>query len=344
MITEEEMKEILRAKDGRLFHREGQSLEFKEQYNFAGLAEYFRDFAAFSNNKGGLLIFGVTDAPRVATGLSENSLEAFEKIDPERISGYLLEIFSSNITWEQVVFDFDGKHFGVFKISEAEIKPVIARKDEGRDQIIKNGDVYFRYGGRTQKIQAAELEGIINRRIEQTNRDWIDHVRSIGTEGPRSAIVLKSESSLTRAKGAPLVVDEELARKLKFIKEGQFEERTGATTLKVVGDVVSVDTVAIEKVVKENLFRTYPFTAMELAIAVKNQIPSVGQSKIWRAISENKMKGDSSYSAYNFRSKKEEDQFSETRIVPSTTPVLYNQEAINLLVKLFKQEGDTLSS
>ena len=33
-----------------LKHRDSQTLEFKEAFNFAGLAEYFHDFAAFANN------------------------------------------------------------------------------------------------------------------------------------------------------------------------------------------------------------------------------------------------------------------------------------------------------
>ncbi len=49
-----EVAEYVRVlEDGRLFHRESQSLEFKEQFNFAGLADYCRDFAAFANNRGG---------------------------------------------------------------------------------------------------------------------------------------------------------------------------------------------------------------------------------------------------------------------------------------------------
>ena len=82
MIKADQILELLRTKaDGRLFHGEGQELEFKEQFNLAGLAEYFRDFAAFANNRGGYLIFGVTDIPRRPTGLSEAALEQFEKID-----------------------------------------------------------------------------------------------------------------------------------------------------------------------------------------------------------------------------------------------------------------------
>ncbi len=62
MIEESEIEEILRVKEsGYLFHREGQELEFKEQFNFSSLDDYFKDFPAFSNNKGGFLVFGVQD-------------------------------------------------------------------------------------------------------------------------------------------------------------------------------------------------------------------------------------------------------------------------------------------
>ncbi|PAV24427.1 hypothetical protein CF392_16350 [Tamilnaduibacter salinus] len=61
----------------------------------------------------------------------------------------------------------------------SDAKPVIARKDEGKDQIIKNGEIYYRYGGRTQKIQSAELESIINHRIEQNNQSWLNLMAKI---------------------------------------------------------------------------------------------------------------------------------------------------------------------
>lgn len=154
MIDQKEIEELVRLKGSTLFHREGQGLEFKEQFNLAALADYFRDFAAFSNNRGGYLIYGIKNTPRTRTGLSDKSIEQFEKIDPEKITGYLLEIFSSDIRWESALVEVSGVNLGVFKIYEAAAKPVIAKKNEGRDQVIKNGEVYFRYGGRTQKIQS----------------------------------------------------------------------------------------------------------------------------------------------------------------------------------------------
>ena len=97
---------------GYIFHREGQELEFKEQFNFSSLADYFWDFAALSNNKGGYLVFGVQDSPKILNGLSVNTLDQFEKIDPEKITGFLLNIFSENTNWKQATFEIDQVHFG----------------------------------------------------------------------------------------------------------------------------------------------------------------------------------------------------------------------------------------
>ena len=110
MINIDEIRQLLKVKsDGCLYHRESQTLEFKEAFNFAGLAEYFRDFAAFANNKGGWLIFGVKDRPkRELIGLNEKSATQLDKFDPEKITGFLLEIFSSNIQWEHDVIEIDG--------------------------------------------------------------------------------------------------------------------------------------------------------------------------------------------------------------------------------------------
>lgn len=336
MIDKAKIRDLLKVKGKFLYHREGQSLEFKEQFNLAGLADYFRDFAAFANNRGGYLIFGVTDSPRVASGLSQKALEAFNKIDPEKITGFLLDTFSSSISWEQAIVEIDGKYFGVFWIDPADTKPVIARRDEGKEQSIRNGDIYFRYGGRTQRIQSAELENIIYRRIERANKDWIDLVREIGPAGPSKALVLKSSQQIEDGRGGSFVVDQKLIQKLKFIKEGHFDQKDGATTLKLVGDVVPVDTVEVEKVVKENLLKEYPYSATELAAEVQKQCKCTGRNAIWRAIADNGVKNDPDYSAYNFRNNRQQDQYNKTGKVTSTTPSLYNKNAVDLLVKLLK--------
>ena len=339
MIDQLEVEELVRLKGTTLFHREGQELEFKEQFNLAALADYFRDFAAFSNNRGGYLIHGIKDSPRTRTGLSEKSIEQFEKIDPEKISGYLLEIFSADIQWEQALVEVDGVSLGVFRIYEAQTKPIIAKRNEGKDQTIKNGEVYYRYGGRTQKIQAAELENIINKRVEQNNKQWLDLMSKIGSAGPQNAAVLDTERSLIEKDEAKiLVLDEDLAQKLKFVKEGQFVERGGAATLKLVGDVVPVDKVEVVKRVKENLIKAYPLAALELVAEVQSLYPAARQGNVWNVISENEMKNNRDYSAYNFRSKKQEDNYQETGVLPKAIPSIYNNDAAVYIAKVLRGE------
>ncbi len=336
-IDEKYIQELLRLKGKYLYHREGQELEFKEQYNFGGLGDYFRDFAAFSNNKGGYMIFGVQDSPRIPNGLNTASLDQFDKIDPEKITGFLLEIFSPDILWEQAVIEHDGKSFGVFKIHEATVKPIIAKKDEGRDQIIKNGEIYYRYGGRTQKILYAELENIINKKVEQNNTQWLDLMSKIGHAGPQNAAILDTEKALIEKDDSRiLVLDEKLAGKLKFIKEGQFKEKKGAATLKLIGDIVPVDKVEVIKRVKENLVKKYPLAAMEMVQEVKSQLPSVTPNIIWQTIKENDIKNDLAYSAYNFRNKKQEDNFLKTGGLLTATPSIYNHQAVDFIVNIIK--------
>lgn len=247
MIKKEDVEQLLSLRvDGNLYHRESQTLEFKEAFNFAGLAEYFRDFSAFANNKGGWLIFGVKDKPkRELIGLSAKSYDQIDKLDPEKISGFLLDLFAGNIQWEHEVFSINGQYFGVFYIQEAKIKPIICKKDEGD---IKNGEIYFRYGGRTQKIQYPEFEAIINHRIERQNQQWIDLVSKIGKSGPQNAAILDlDKGAISKNDSQILVVDDELVRSINWIKEGTFSEKEGAPTLKLIGEVQSIDTVEVVK-------------------------------------------------------------------------------------------------
>jgi hypothetical protein len=124
---------------------------------------------------------------------------------------------------------------------------------------------------------------------------------------------------------------------LKFIKEGQFCEKKGAATLKLVGDIVPVDKVEVIKRVKENLVKKYPLSAMEMVREVKSQLSDATPNDIWRAIRENGLKNNLDYSAYNFRSKKHEDNFLETGTVFQGTPSIYNQDAVDFLVNVISE-------
>ena len=55
--------------------RESVHLEFKESFNGNAYDKYMKTMAAFANNSGGYIVFGISDSPRTAKGLSEKSLK-----------------------------------------------------------------------------------------------------------------------------------------------------------------------------------------------------------------------------------------------------------------------------
>lgn len=50
---------------GHIKARESSTNEFKEAFNWSCKADYAKTMAAFANNKGGFLIFGIKDTPKL---------------------------------------------------------------------------------------------------------------------------------------------------------------------------------------------------------------------------------------------------------------------------------------
>ena len=55
---------------GRLASRENSRLEYKQSFNWSGRAGYAKTMAAFANNAGGFIVFGVKDSPHDLVGLA----------------------------------------------------------------------------------------------------------------------------------------------------------------------------------------------------------------------------------------------------------------------------------
>ncbi len=337
-LSTEMIAELLKLDtSGRyIFHRESKNIEYKEGFNYAGWDTYLRNFSAFANNNGGYMIFGVKDRPKEPIGLGERAAEMFDSIDEEYISGEINKLFSPAINWEKQLIEAFGKPFGIIYIYKGNVKPVIAKHDDG---VIKNGEVYYRYSGRVQKIEYGELNEIIENRIKENTEQIKSLLFKISEIGPSNAAVLDVERGiLEKDKDNILVLDEELIPKIKFIKEGDFSEKKGAQTLKLVGDVHPVDQVEIIKIKKQNLTQQYPYSFSEMKIKILAQIPDINQNHIHTVISDNNLKDDSKYSAYNFRTKTHEDNYKELGEIPNGTPSLYNDEAIEFIVRRLRSE------
>jgi hypothetical protein len=338
MITANIINELLRQKsDGGLYHREQKDLEYKESFNLNGLAEYFKDFAAFANNTGGHIIFGVTNSPRKLKGLTKKSLAQFNKIDEERISGFINEHLAPYVDWEMGSIKVKGKVFGVLYIHQSKTKPVICKKGDSRNYL-KNGEIYYRYAGRTEVIQYSELSNIIENRIKENNEQWLRKVKRIGESGPENIGILDTVNGTMESGDNTLLIDKQLIDEIAFIKEGSFHEKKGAKTLKLIGSVKPVGSVEIAKVVKKRLTDEYPYSYRKLETIIKKEHPGSKPNQIQKIIKEDDLKNDIRYSSYNFRNKDQENEYQKTRKPPKSIPSIYNDAAIQFILKVLSQQ------
>lgn len=334
VIDENGLRDILKVQDnGLLYRRESQTLEYKEQFNFAGFSkDYGKHFAGFANNKGGIIIFGIKDSPREPIGLNNSSIERLETLDSEKVETQLLEDFSPRINWEFQMFNIDGKTYGVFQVQESLYKPIMARRN---GESIKEGDIYYRYSGQTKVIKFAELESILKERIEKNNEAWVKRVTEIGSSGPNDSAVLTSDTQGIGAdKEQVLIVDEKLIKEINFIREGQFDEKYGSKTLKLVGEVIPARTYQV----KADLMKAYPYSATELARSIMEEEPSIKITDIWECIKVNKLKSNLKYSHYVFTSKSKQDEYNNSGKLPASIASIYNENARKFLINKLKEK------
>lgn len=228
----------------RILNREGTTIEFKESYNHAGMAQYFKTIAAFANNSGGYIIFGVGEKPRRLVGLQGKNLKQFEELKVEDFTNNLLEYFSPEIKWDHVTFEFKGMSFGVIYAEELNNKPCICKKgydDKNAKYTLKEGDIYYRYGGRSQKIKYTELNEIIEQGRKNEQAKWMNLMTKISKIGIENAGLLDLQTGSVSGNSGTVVIDEPLLKKLNFIKEGQFVEKKGKPTLRLIGDIQEIE-------------------------------------------------------------------------------------------------------
>ncbi len=236
----DKIKEVIRIKpDGTLFHREKQNLEFKKNFQFKSLSKYLKTIAAFSNNQGGLILFGVSDSPRKPIGMSN---EQFNNIDSEKITEYLDKYFSPEILWDMEEYEIDGKRFGVFIVSESDNKPVICKTSAGK---IVEGEIYYRYRGRSEKIKFPEIQRIFQEIELKQKQLWMEHIEQIAHIGPQNiSFIDLVRGEIPRKNGQNIVIDNKLLKSLKFVKEYESVEKEGAEALKIIGEIEGMETIA----------------------------------------------------------------------------------------------------
>jgi hypothetical protein len=303
---------------GHLKRRESFDLEFKANFHYGTtLHEYCRSMVGMANNKGGQIVFGIQDKPRLPIGLTNDK---FHNCDPSKINQTLIDFFSHEVYWEMDTLEFNGLPFGRIMVQEAIVKPIVCKKNS--EKILREAAIYYRYRGETREIQYSELAEILQKERDKEKILWMKHIEKIGAVGPQHIHLIDTYKGEIQTGNGKILIDKELLTKLKFIKEGQFVEKNGAPALKLVGEISGlVDTNQVP-----HFDKVYPYRAEE----VQERL-GINGYEFQLLIREFQIKGDAKYHA-------------EIKTGATSKTHKYSERLIAILNDRLKQEPSLLKN
>jgi hypothetical protein len=211
--------------------RESHYIEFKSIFDWkteASRAAYCKSLAAFANNNGGALFFGVENKPHKIIGISN-----FDDIDDADITNYINEIFTPSIQFERLSFVFKGLTIGVLYAFKSNSRPVICTKDTSKTN---SSDIYYRYSAKSTKIKAGDLIKLINEVKEEESKKWLKLLDNIGKIGIENTHLLNAMSGEIISENNTFLLDEDLLKEIKIIDKYSIHEN-GQPAVKIIGHI-----------------------------------------------------------------------------------------------------------
>ncbi|MBC6490706.1 helix-turn-helix domain-containing protein [Flavihumibacter stibioxidans] len=298
--------------------RESFDLEYKQSFQGGdNLIKYAKSLVGMANNKGGQIIFGIQDSPHTPIGISTKK---WIEIDPRKIDRIIREYFSQEIEWSQQILEFDGKEFGQLAVFESENKPIICSKN--KDNLLREGAIYYRYRAETKEIEFAELKNLLDKEKEKEKLMWMQHIQKIAQIGPNNVSLFDTYKGEISVGNGKILLDKSIVDKLNFIQKGKFveSEEEGLPTLRLVGDIEGLVDPSI--VVESD--KLYPLLAKDIKDRL-NLNPHDLQCIIWKL----EIKGDKRY-------------HTEIRLGEKSNPIHKYSEALVPVINRLLKKGDFL--
>jgi len=251
----------------RLTSRESGWLEFKESFGFGSLGKYIRSAAGFANAKGGYIIYGIGNSPHTLIGLKNDN---FDKLDPEKLTQYLNEHFDPEIHCDRQLYELNGKTYGLLYIHESLNKPVVCKKGTDDGKSLKEGEIYYRYSGRTQTIRYPELKELIEERRKQEQLLWFKHFKEIARIGIQDVGLLDVRSGKVTGSAGSFLIDESLLSQVSFIRDGEFNEQKGKPAIKIIGTAQPINSGPTGSEAKYRIVKTKGIRTSDIMLAFLN--------------------------------------------------------------------------
>ncbi|CAH1650368.1 MULTISPECIES: ATP-binding protein [unclassified Chelatococcus] len=240
-------KLFTKGSDGlwRLTGGETDRFECKTNFGFRHQDKWLRAIAALANNVGGIIFFGVYDKDEkgpdnedlsyVACGLGNNE---FLETDPAEFATRVKSIFDPTPAFRIGSILLNGKIVGFIQVDPHQSRPIIATKQEGS---IREGDIFYRYPGQSSRIKYSDLRAILDARDAEVRQQILPMIEHLLRLGPMRAMIADLEDGKLEDGKRSIQIDTSLVDKLTFIKEGEFHEKDGAPTLRLIGDVHTIN-------------------------------------------------------------------------------------------------------
>lgn len=220
----------------RVRSRETSRREFKERYDKVNLARYARTLAAFANAEGGCLIFGVASKPRTLVGCDTDSIP-----DEAEITTKLQNWFDPCPDFEVLESEVAGMNVVAIHVFQARSRPIIAKctVTVGSDAVMREGQIYFRYSGKTQVIRFAELQAILRERDQKVIETLMSSLTAIRRIGVDKVGFVNREGAQESSGPTKMYIPKDAVSSLNLIDRGRFAETEdeGDRAYVVVGEV-----------------------------------------------------------------------------------------------------------
>lgn len=261
------------AATGSVTSREGKRLEFKEGFIAADLSDYTKVLASFANASGGVIVFGVSNKPRMI-------VDAKEMTDEANWANRLRDDFEPELPFAIKEYMVNDCRLYAVGVDPCLHKPVICKRTRSKvveDKkvgkkdvgVLQEGAVYYRYAGQTRTIGFAELHTMLTERETQYLRKMMETLQVIQKVGLENAGIV--DMSIPKSR---IFMSKETAKGLSFIDKGQIVQEDGAPAYVVMGNV---DLQQVVHAPLEEEDKNTPTEAAKALLKVVNEVYGIGR-------------------------------------------------------------------